>query len=46
LLYGTDVGMSIWPPCGLHYILDSHNTHNRFPKAKESLYGNGVGVMV
>eukprot|EP00983_Pelagomonas_calceolata_P132058 1161833-Pelagomonas_calceolata.AAC.17 len=30
-------------PVSLHYVIDSHDPHNRYPNAKELLYGTDVG---
>ncbi|KAF5828117.1 hypothetical protein DUNSADRAFT_18178, partial [Dunaliella salina] len=32
-------------PVSLHYVIDSHDPHNRFPNAKEMLYGTDVGTL-
>jgi len=33
-------------PVSLHYVVDSHDPHNRFPNAKELLYGTDVGMSI
>jgi Bardet-Biedl syndrome 7 protein len=30
-------------PVSLHYVIDSHDPHNRYPNAKEVLYGTDIG---